>query len=76
MKTKLIKDKNLRRGDCPKTQTSDLNVEVNNQFAIELKKDEESEDSLAIHSKPKVDDVNYAELVFGQSVGERNGEVL
>ncbi len=55
---------------------SDLNVEVNNQFAIELKKDEESEDSLAIHSKPKVDDVNYAELVFGQSVGERNGEVL
>ena len=51
-------------------------MEVNNHFAIELKKDEESEASLAIHSKPKVDDVNYAELVFGQSVGERNGEVL
>lgn len=44
-------------------------MEVNNQFAIELKEDKESEDSLAIHSKPKVDDVNYAELVFGQSVG-------
>ena len=51
-------------------------MEVNNQFAIELKNDEESEDSLAIHSKPKVDDVNYAGLVFGQSVRERNGEVL
>lgn len=49
-------------------------MEVNNQFAIELKEDKESEDSLAIHSKPKVDDVNYAELVFGQSVGGKEME--
>lgn len=42
---------------------------INNQFEIELKKDVESEDGLTIHFKLKVDDVNYAELVFGQAPG-------
>ena len=56
-------------GACPKTQKSDLKVEFNNQFETELKKDMESEDSLAIHSKTKVDDGNHAKIVFGQAVG-------
>ena len=44
-------------------------MEFNNQFETELKKDMESEDSLAIHSKTKVDDGNHAKIVFGQAVG-------